>query len=510
MNPLTLAENRIDAVHLLAVSRESAVLRSLASVAENNGWRVETASSGWDAMERLQSGGAPQLLLLDLPRGDHDNLRMLRWLRRLRPDLAVIALCYEEDTEIGKEATRLGVEEILVRPLDDRQFESAIRRHLGAAGDLESEMMSQNVEQLGQGAFFVSASPVMQKLRAQAELLAQADVPVFILGEAGSGKDAVARLIHKLSVRSGFKFLKLNCAAMPGDLLESELFGSEQGFSGNAVPSSREKFEPAGKGTIFLDEVAEMPGRLQVRLLQALQNSELHRTGDGSAPPTVARILAATSTDLERALAGKKLREDLYYRLSAFTVRVPPLRQRKEEIAILLRYSMHQMAKHYGLPAREFSSAMLGACQRYDWPGNLSQLEAFVKRYLVSGDQEWTPGEMEAESLGNPMTGVASRPFRISPDLRWPHNSDETQVAPQSLKSFIQGIKCEAEKNAIAAALEKTGWNRKAAARLLRVSYRTLLYKIEQYQMTASLPSFPAPSIARFEVQGNETKGNGR
>ena len=258
---------------------------------------------------------------------------------------------------------------------------------------------SQNIEQLGPEAFFVSAGPGAQKLRAQAELLAEADVPVLILGETGSGKDTVARLIHKLSVRSGFKFLKVNCADMPADLLEAELFGSEGMApfgSGRATPG---KFERAEKGTIFLDEITEMPISLQTRLMQVLQDKLLLRTGTDTAASVDVRILASTSANLERALAERKLREDLYYRLSAFTVQVPPLRQRRGEIVILLRHLMHKLAKHYVLPPREFSMSVLDACQRYSWPGNLRELEAFVKRYLVAGDNE----------LAFSRTGIASR-----------------------------------------------------------------------------------------------------
>jgi two-component system response regulator AtoC len=258
-----------------------------------------------------------------------------------------------------------------------------------------------------------------------------------------------------------------------------------------------------------------MPGKLQIRLLEALQNDPLQnhelRPAQAVPPSSSARILAATSADLERALAEKKLREDLYYRLSAFTVRVPPLRQRKEEITILLRYSMHQMARHYGLPAREFTSVMLSNCQSYNWPGNLSELEAFVKRYLVSGDQGLAPGgiELHTHTTGATQTFRASVMPIAAADRTRQDGPAAQAGAPQSLKLFIQGIKCEAEKNAIGAALEKTGWNRKAAARLLKVSYRTLLYKIEQYQMTASLPSLSATS-ARYGAEGNENKESGR
>ena len=196
-------------------------------------------------------------------------------------------------------------------------------------------MVSEDIESLGEDEFFLSVSPIMQKLRAQAELLAQADVPVLILGETGSGKDTVARLIHKLSVYSGFRFLRVNCAEMPGDLLEIELFGREHasgnGSSAGAGRASLGKLEAGEKGTILLDEITEMPLGLQSRLLQVLQDKRFVRSGSDKPVEVDVRILAASSDNLDRAMAERRLRSDFYYRLSAFTVHVPPLRQRRDE-----------------------------------------------------------------------------------------------------------------------------------------------------------------------------------
>jgi len=501
-----LTENTIEIVRLLVVSRDPAVVRLLGPMEDANAWQLETALSGWEAMERVQSGAASHLLVLDLPRGDADSLHFLRWLRRLRPDLPVLLLCHSGDAAIGKEATRLGSVAILVKPFDAKQLESMIRRHIEPARNLEADIASQNknIEQLGQDSFFVSASLIMQKLRAQAALLAKTDVPVLILGETGSGKYTVASLIHQLSVRSGFKLLRVNCAEMPEALLETELFGDNQVSS--ARRSSLGTFAAGEKGTIFLEEVADMPAELQSRLLQVLQNASQPPAGTDTMPADI-RILASSSANLERALAEGWLREDLYYLLSAFSVQVPPLRQRKDEIATLLRYFMHKLAKHYSLPPRPFSSSMLAACQHYSWPGNLKELETFVKRYLVAGDRELTLGEIALDSAdGSGRAG--SRPPQSA--TSWEEGGSAQEPSqPESLKSLIQGIKSEAERNAIGAALKRTGWNRKAAARLLRVSYRTLLYKIEQYHMRAPEPFLsPLPTV-EFSLY-DEVKGNGK
>jgi two-component system, NtrC family, response regulator AtoC len=354
--------------------------------------------------------------------------------------------------------------------------------------------VSEDIEQLGHEAFFVSASPVMQRLRAQAELLAQADVPVLILGEGGSGRSTVARLIHKLSVRSGFRFLKVDCGAVPADMLKAELFGSDRPFPSNGHRANTGKFELGEKGTILLNEITEMPLALQARLLEILHDKAFVKPGSDQLVPVDVHILAATSVNIDRALAEKKLREDLYYRLSAFTVHVPPLRQRRDEIAVLLRHLMHKLARHYGLPPREFSPNVLDACQDYAWPGNVNELETFVKRYLVAGDKELsfpeshaTSGKGNGNGSGNVHLPLTLK-FATAPSASEGNGNGngESHSGQKSLKSLVQSVKCEAEKNAIGAALERTGWNRKAAARLLEVSYRTLLYKIEQYHMTAA------------------------
>lgn len=497
-----MTEPGIESARLLVVSKEPAVVRSLWSIAEANAWQLETVGSGWEALESVQGGITPDLLLLDLPRGDADSLHILRWLRRLRPNLPIILVCYPDDAGRKNEAIRLGAQEYLVRPFEDKQLEFTICGQLNSRSDsIEMEIASEDIEQVSEDAFFVGASPIMRKLRAQAELLAQASVPVLILGESGSGKDTAARLIHKLSVRSGFKFLKVNCSALPGDLLENELFGYERSDSTGAVRLKPGKLELCEKGTVLLDEIAEMPTSVQSKLLQVLQNKQFFRPGSGATVEVDVRILAATSANIERALSEKKLREDLYYRLSAFTVQAPPLRQRKDELPLLLRHFMHHLAKHYGLPPRTFSPAVLDACHAYAWPGNLRELEEFVKRYLVMGDKELAFGASKSEH--RPGNGNSAQLSESAMETLVAGENGERSSSLHSLKSLVQSVRCEAERNAIATALEKTGWNRKAAARLLKVSYRTLLYKIEQYHMS-SAEAHPSA------FPGNGTRGNGK
>jgi DNA-binding NtrC family response regulator len=295
---------------------------------------------------------------------------------------------------------------------------------------------------------------------------------------------------------------------MPGHLLEVELFGRTIGSAGSeTVRFTPGKLETGERGTLLLEEITELPLELQSRLLRVLQDKQASGFGDSRSAGTHVRILATSSVKLDRALAESHLREDLYYRLSAFTVHVPPLRQRKDEIKALLEYSMHKMARYYGLSAREFTPSVLQACVSHSWPGNLKELEAFVKRYLVAGDKEFTLGGPELDSRRGGNGSFAPNQSRPSYLDIEPAPSD---TEPKSLKSLIQSVKSEAEKNAIAAALEKTGWNRKAASRMLKVSYRTLLYKIEQYHMSASDQYVPPFSATRPGGNGNEPKGNGK
>ncbi len=489
------------------MSHDSAVLRPIWLIGESNSWQIESAANAWEAIERVQSGVTPDLLLLDLPQEDADGLHILRWLRRLRPALPIILIGHREDAARKSEAIRMGARDYLTKPVDGRQLEWAIGQYISQSRETpETDITSDDVEEVSSDNFFIGISPIMRKLRAQAVLLAEASVPVLILGESGSGKETTARLLHKLSVRSGFEFAKVNCAALPSDLLERELFGYQR--DGTPVRRKAGKLELCSKGTILLDEITEMPMDLQANLLQVLQNKQFIRPGTSVPIEVDVRILAASSANMEHAISENRLREDLYYRLSTYTIHVPPLRERRDELPLLSRHFMHQLAKHYGLSPRDFSPAIVEACQAYAWPGNLRELEDFVKRYLMVGDRELA-FEANGSDVDETNQNAVLRKTRNSSFLAssQPHNGDAG--SSDSLKSLVQSVKLEAERNAIAAALEKTGWNRKAAARLLKVSYRTLLYKIEQYQMRASDSSVFTGGNG-FRGKGAGFRGNSR
>jgi len=402
-------------------------------------------------------------VLLDLLMPGIDGLQTLEQLRKIQPNVKVVMLSCVSDTRKVVQAIRLGAHDYLTKPFQKAELDAVIDQCLGT----NQQNYPGEVEELADEVFFVAASPVMRKLRSQAALVANVDIPVLMLGESGTGKEVMARLIHKLSPRAHRTFLKVNCAAVPADLLESELFGYEAGAFTGANHAKPGKFELCNKGTILLDEIGEMPPLLQAKLLHVLQDQQFSRLGGRSVIKVDVRILAATNIDIPEALANKRLREDLYYRLNAFTLQIPPLRERKEEVPILLKHFMGHMAERYARPPLALSPKLLQACQEYSWPGNLRELNNFVKRYLVLGDEDLAIRELAPKGDG---AGAAFDPAQR-----------QSGEAGGGLKSVARSAKDEAEAEAIAKALEETNWNRKQAAALLKISYKALLYKIRQY-----------------------------
>lgn len=382
---------------------------------------------------------------------------------------------YEEDHP-GKGPIHTGIRENIVGPVFFEQLRG-VSRDVDAQPTDKTQPADDQIreinEELGENLLFVAASPSMRKLHSQIESLAKVDVPILILGETGSGKGIVGRLIHELSNRSENKFARTSCAALDPDMVEPDLFDHQDRSWSRKVAREASPFSLCKNGTLLLEDIEELPTRAQARLLGLLQDELL--AGEKRVNVNV-RILASTKVDPRTAVLQEKLRKELYYCLSAFTIVVPPLRQRKADIPLLLQYLMNRIAANYGLPTRNFSAVVLQACQSYSWPGNLRELENFVKRYVVSGEREppsfreesghsqkmWTPGET---------TEGDSELFESVPEI-------------SASKSLLHTVKEEAERNAISTALQQTRWNRTAAARLLHVSYRTLLYKIQQYDMS--------------------------
>ncbi len=451
-------------VTILLVDDEPGMLRYIRTLLEVGNHQVETASTGEEALALVQNGLVPNLVLLDLLMPGIDGLETLEALRKLQPNVKVVMLSCVNDTKKVVQAIRLGASDYITKPFQKGELDAVIDLCLG----VNQEHYAGEVEDIGDDTFFVAASANMRKLRSQAALVANVDIPVLMLGESGTGKEVMARLIHKLSPRAHRTFLKVNCAAVPADLLESELFGYEAGAFTGANRAKPGKFEICNRGTILLDEIGEMPPSLQAKLLHVLQDQRFSRLGSRSVIQVDVRILAATNINIPEALASKRLREDLYYRLNAFTLQIPPLRERKEEIPILLKHFMTQLSEQYARPPLPCSPDLLQACAVYPWPGNLRELGNFVKRYLVLGDEKLAINELQprSDSSGAPFAPAAGR---------------ITAEPTGGLKSVARGAKDQAEAEAIAKALDETNWNRKQAAALLQISYKALLYKIRQY-----------------------------
>lgn len=462
-----------EAANILLVDDEPGMLRYIRTLLEVDDHKVETACTGEEALDRVQKGLQPDLVLLDLLMPGIDGLQTLEQLRKIKPGLKVVMLSCVNDTRKVVQAMRLGAHDYLTKPFQKTELDTVIGQCLGTA---KGESYAGDVEELCDDVFFVAASPAMRKIRSQAALVANVDIPVLMLGESGTGKEVLARLVHKLSQRAHRTFLKVNCAAVPADLLESELFGYEAGAFTGATHAKPGKFELCNKGTILLDEIGEMPPLLQAKLLHVLQDQTFSRLGGRTVIKVDVRILAATNIDIPEALATKRLREDLYYRLNAFTLSLPPLRDRKEEIPILLKHFMGRMSELYARPPLPLSPPLMEACLQHSWPGNLRELSNFVKRYLVLGDEILAVAELQPKPDGG--GGVHTHPAGRA--------AAADAESAGGLKSLARSAKDEAEAEAIARALEQTNWNRKQAAALLKISYKALLYKIRQYGIAQS------------------------
>jgi two-component system response regulator AtoC len=314
-------------------------------------------------------------------------------------------------------------------------------------------------------------SSKMQPVRELVAKVAATNTTVLLRGESGVGKEIVARAIHKQSPRVNRQFLKVNCAALPGELLESELFGHEKGAFTGAYRQKPGKFEAAHQGTLLLDEIGEMPLRLQAKLLHVLQDGEFSRVGGERIIGTDVRLLASTNRDLEAAMRAHQFREDLYYRLNVIEIRIPPLRERREEIPVLIDHFRRRFNAQYGRTV-EIPPETVRIFVEYHWPGNIRELENAVKRVVVLGSARPVHQEIVAS-----IQRAGHRPTISAGTIVAPTVSADQAI---SLKEIARQAAREAERVAIKEVLDRVHWNRAKAARLLQISYKALLYKIVQ------------------------------
>ncbi|MGB7547820.1 MAG: sigma 54-interacting transcriptional regulator [Terracidiphilus sp.] len=340
---------------------------------------------------------------------------------------------------------------------------------------------------------FVAVSEAMREVRRQVEQVASIDVPVLLLGESGTGKEVIARLIHKLSSRAPQKFLKVNCAALPDELLESEMFGYEAGAFTGARQARAGKFESCHKGTILLDEIGEMPVSPQAKLLQVLQDGEFSRLGSNSTVRADVRVLAATNINVRQAVQAGTFRADLYYRMNVFTIHLPPLREHQEDLPHLLNHFMTTWAACYGRPRLPITRHILEACASYPWPGNVRELESFVKRYLVLGNEHQVLEQLEHEHQDGCDYSAKVEDISTKVDV-----TGAAQCA--DLKSLVKDQKHGTERAAIVQALERSNGSKQGAASLLGISLRAVHYKIRRYNIEPR-PRAAAPYAGAKAVQ---------
>jgi two-component system, NtrC family, response regulator AtoC len=452
--------------HIAVLHSDPAQLAYLSDML-NERFKVSLFSQPEEFSQCLDRGVIPDLLMMDWFAGSDSQLDTLALLERLRahgslPPLVMLA--FSADPKEILAVAHMDAAETLLKPIRKNNIDEAVQHRPDQsirqdAGDEIKEIP------LNENTSFVRSTRRMREIELQCTLIARADIPVLILGESGTGKEVAAMLIHKMSPRNQRSFLKVNCAAMPADLLESELFGYEQGAFTGALKAKPGKFELCDNGTIFLDEIGEMPAALQAKLLQVLQDGSFSRLGGRSTIKVNVRVIAATNIDIKEAITLKRFREDLYYRLNGFTIRMPPLRERIEEIPTLVGHFMRKAAAKYDCEPLPISPALMRALTRHSWPGNLRELENTIRRYLVLRDEgaiidELAPALASASQIAGP------------------------ESAGTNLKVFVRNLKGDAEAVAIAKTLEGTGWNRKAAASDLKISYKALLYKIKQYNIS--------------------------
>jgi two-component system, NtrC family, response regulator AtoC len=470
---------------ILVVEDDADTRGALCEYLATAGYRVRSATSGGEGLAALQASGEVDAVLLDLVMPDMDGFELLRRHREARGRAAVVVLSGLSETESIVRAMRFGAADYLPKPFEPSELELVLRRALESRTPLLAPPRPARAPAPAEpeGAGQVTVSDAMARVWGLARRVADTDVPVLLVGESGVGKDVVARRVHAASRRVDRPFVKINCAALPGELLESELFGHEKGAFTGAHAEKPGKFELAHEGTIFLDEIGEMDPRLQAKLLQVLQEEEFYRVG-GTRPLRVdARVVVATNRDLEKDIAKGRFREDLYYRLNVVTIRVPPLRERKEDIVPLVRHFVEKYLQRYHGGLDRVPDEVMERFHAYDWPGNVRELENLVRRLVVLKDPSMVLDELTPRRATGPPQLVTlpdresnnAVPSRASPRAPVPDDPPLKEVAKRAARI--------AEREAIVRALMRSGWNKRKAALRLRISYKAVLYKIKDCEI---------------------------
>jgi two-component system response regulator AtoC len=484
---------------ILVIDDDEATRTSLCEYLSAAGYRTRGAASGDAGLAALEARDE-DAVLLDLVMPGVDGFEVLARYREGGGKAPVVVLSALSEAEDVVRAMRLGATDYLPKPYEVSELELVLRRALdaraaragvGAPAAATPRTVPEPQPGDADGLTTVTLSPAMDRVWGLVERIADTDVPVLLVGESGVGKDVVARRIHAASHRAARPFVKINCAALPAELLESELFGHEKGAFTGAHAEKPGKFELAHQGTIFLDEIGEMDPRLQAKLLQVLQDEEFYRVGGKRSLRVDARVVVATNRDLESAIVNGSFREDLYYRLNVVTIRVPALRERKEDVAPLVRHFVDKYRRRYKGGLEKVPDEVMSRFHDYDWPGNVRELENLVRRLVVLKDPAMVLGELVPGRAGPAWTSAAA-PVNLAhnaavPPPARPVDPPLALHAPlpddAPLKEVGKRAARIAEREAILRALMRTGWNKRKAAKRLQISYKALLYKIKECEI---------------------------
>ncbi len=449
------------AEHILIVDDERAIQKTLRGVLEDEGYRVNAVGSAQEALTRLQDE-APDLVFLDIWMPGMDGLEALAEFKRIRPETAVVMISGHGTIETAVKATKLGAYDFIEKPLSLEKILLAATRALDH-GRLERENRDLR-EQLERGQRIVGKSRVIEELRQQIGIAAPTNGRVLIHGENGVGKELVARAIHAQSVRQDGPFVEVNCAAIPEELIESELFGHERGAFTGAVSRRRGKFELADGGTLFLDEVGDMSVKTQAKVLRVLEEQAFERVGGKETLRVDVRVLAASNQDLPDLIAQGRFREDLFYRLSVIPVEVPPLRQRAEDIPLLVEHFIKLFSGENAKRPKTISVEALAYFLSYEWPGNVRELRNMVERLVIM-----TPGDV----IG---------PEALPPPLR-PRDPAATVEDTQREKTLKEAREAF-ERAYILGELRTHDWNMTRTAEKLGIERSHLYRKLKIYGIT--------------------------
>ena len=514
-------------VRVLIVDDDGSMAKFLGSYLSRRNFEVSTAASGEEAI-RMFRVADPVLVLLDVSMPGLGGIETLERLKQIKSDVSVIMLSGQNDPELIFRASKLGADDYISKPFEPKELEVRITKVLDKQRLVtEVTQLREQVRRQSDFSMLFGTSPKMEEVKMTIEQVADTNATVLVRGESGTGKEVVARMVYAQSTRRDKPFVKVNCAAIPHELLESELFGYEPGAFTGANRQKLGKFEQANYGTIFLDEISEMHPALQAKLLHVLQDGEFARLGGKRDIAVDVRVLAATNKPLERAVEDGMFREDLFYRLNVVTIHIPPLRERREEIPILLEFFLHKYSEYYGKNPPAFSDYAVSRMMEYMWPGNIRELENLVKRYVIVGNESQIIRELATHKPI--VSSLSSMPARTHADttragngpgapqtssvFALPMNGPISADDIPSLLEIGRRAAMQAEREAIERVLAQTRWNRRQAAKILKISYKALLNKlkiIEEQNAAREAEAAKQTEILRPESRQPETQAKQR